>query len=191
MKRKAMALAMVATLFFATACDNEANESSTDQSFAETVEDAFTDGYSDTELAALLRDHGGTPFVVNIEALTKQNETFRTAVWTGSSMQMTVMSIPVGGEVGLEIHNTVEQFLRIEEGKGLVLMGDAEDNLDFQVEVENDDAILVPTGKWHNIKNIGDEPLKIYSIYAPAEHPFGAVHKTAEESAAAAHLHDH
>lgn len=89
-------------------------------------------GRRDADVTAELYDHGANPFVVNVEALTLQNETFRTAVWTGEYLQLTVMSIPVGGEIGLEVHNTIEQFLRIEEGKGLMMMGDSAEELTLQ-----------------------------------------------------------
>lgn len=128
-------------------------------------------------------DHGKKPYVVNIEDLTVQNTNFRTASWTGQYLQMTLMSVEVGGEIGAEIHDDTDQFLRIEQGRARVVMGDTADNLtDFVAEAEDDFAIFVPAGKWHNIINIGDEPLKIYSIYAPAHHPFGTVHKTKEEA---------
>ena len=90
---------------------------------------------------------------------------------------------------GLELHNGIDQFLRVEEGTARVMMGDSEDNLDFVREVSDDYAILVPAGKWHNIVNKGDKPLKIYSIYAPAEHPHGTIHKTQQESMEAEHDH--
>lgn len=136
-----------------------------------------------------LNDYGQKPYVVNIEELTKQNDNFRVAKWTGVNLQMTVMAIKVGGEVGLEVHNDHDQFLRIEAGKAKVVMGPAEDNLDFEQEAEDDFAIFVPAGTWHNIINVGDEPLKLYSIYAPAEHPAGTIHKTYEEGWAAEQEH--
>ena len=123
-----------------------------------------------------LKDHGAEPTVLNIESHTLANENFRTALWTGSNLQVTLMAIPAGGDVGLEQHHDIDQFLRVEEGTARVMMGDSEDNLDFVREVSDDYAILVPAGKWHNIVNTGDKPLKIYSIYAPAEHPHGTVH---------------
>ena len=132
-----------------------------------------------------MNDYGKKPYVVNIEELTKQNDNFRVAKWTGANLQMTVMSIEVEGEVGLEVHDDHDQFLRIEAGKARVVMGPAEDNLDFEQVAEDDFAIFVPAGTWHNIVNIGDEPLKLYSIYAPAEHAAGTVHKTYEEAMAA------
>lgn len=125
-------------------------------------------------------DQGPKPYVVNIEDLTKQNTNFRTANWTGAYLQMTTMSIEVGGEVGLEVHEDTDQFLRIEAGKAKVVMGPAEDNLTEEWEAEDDFAIFVPSGTWHNIINVGDEPLKLYSIYAPPHHPHSTVHETYE-----------
>ena len=125
-----------------------------------------------------LKDHGPAPFVVNIDAATVTNENFRLSLWTGTYFQVTVMSIPVGGEIGLEVHDDTDQFLRIEEGKGRVMMGDTEKSLTFVREVEADFAVFVPAGKWHNLVNTGDKPLKLYSIYAPVEHPHSTVHKT-------------
>ncbi len=127
---------------------------------------------------AELKDNGPGPYVVNIEDTTLENETFRTAIWTGKHLQMTVMSIPVGGDVGLEKHEKEDQFLRVEQGRALVQMGPEEDVVTFEAEVEDDWVILVPVGVWHNIINVGDEPLKLYSIYGPPHHAFGTVHQT-------------
>lgn len=132
-----------------------------------------------------LKDYGAESFVVNIEEATKQNDTFRTALWTGKNLQVTLMSIAAGDDIGLEVHEHGDQFLRVEEGEGLVQMGDSEDNLSFEEKAEDDYAILIPAGKWHNVTNTGDKPLKIYSIYAPPEHPHSTVHKTKAEADAA------
>lgn len=140
----------------------------------------------------MTEDHGKTPYVVDIEDLTVNNENFRTAAWTGEYLQMTLMSIEVGSEIGLEVHDDTDQFLRIEQGEARIVMGDTPDDLDFDVTAEDDFAILVPSGKWHNVINTGDIPLKIYSIYAPSHHPEGTVHKTkAEADEAEAAEHDH
>ena len=136
-----------------------------------------------------LKDYGAEPFTVDIDAVTKQNDNFRTTLWTGKNLQVTLMSIPAGGEVGLEQHNELDQFLRIEEGEGNVFMGDSAENLSFEQKVEDDFSIMVPAGKWHNIKNTGNGPLKLYSIYSPPEHPHGTVHKTKAESDADEHDH--
>lgn len=131
------------------------------------------------------KDYGPEPFVVDIEDATIQNNTFRTALWTGNHLQLTLMSINVGEDVGLEVHPDTDQFVRIEEGQGLIKMGDSKDNLDFQAVVYDDFAVFIPAGKWHNLINIGYQPLKLYSIYAPPEHPHGTVHKTKKDAEAA------
>lgn len=136
-------------------------------------------------------DYGTQPYVVDIEELTKSNDKFRVAKWTGANLQMTVMAIQPGGEVGLEVHNDHDQFLRIEQGNAKVVMGPSEDNLDFEKEAEDDFAIFVPAGTWHNIVNTGDEVLKLYSIYAPGEHPKGTIHETYEEAMEAEAEHHH
>lgn len=135
------------------------------------------------------RDFGSDPFVFNIEDYTRQNDTYRTALWTGEYMQLTVMSILPGQDIGLEIHDDHDQFIRVEEGKGIVMMGDTEDNLTFQEKVEDDFAIMIPAGKWHNVVNDSDKPLKLYSIYAPKEHDYETVHKTREEAMEDEHDH--
>lgn len=129
-------------------------------------------------------DYGGQPYVVNIEEATTQNDAFRVAKWTGANMQMTLMSIQPGDDIGLEVHDDHDQFLRIEDGTGFVQMGPSEDNLNFEESVEDDYAIFVPAGTWHNVTNTGNRPLKLYSIYAPSEHPRGTIHETKAEAEA-------
>lgn len=136
-------------------------------------------------------DYGSQPFVVNIEQTTKENTMFRRALWTGTHLQLTLMSIGVGEDIGLEIHPHLDQFLRLEGGIGLVQMGSNRTNLDFQREVTAGDAIFVPAGKWHNLTNTGNVPIKLYSIYAPPQHPFGTVHETKEIAMAAEHDDNH
>jgi mannose-6-phosphate isomerase-like protein (cupin superfamily) len=126
----------------------------------------------------ILKDYGPEPFVINIDEATKQNNTFRTALWTGSHLQLTLMSLNIGEDIGLEIHPGVDQFIRIEEGQGLVKMGDSKYNLYFQRNVNANYAIFIPADTWHNIINAGNIPLKLYSIYAPPQHPHGTVHTT-------------
>ncbi|ENK0557851.1 cupin domain-containing protein [Clostridium sporogenes] len=136
-----------------------------------------------------LKDYGPQPFVVNIEEATKQNDTFRTALWTGKHLQVTLMSINVGDDIGLEMHPNVDQFIRVEEGQGLVKMGSNKDRPNFQAEVYDDFAIMIPAGTWHNIINTGNKPLKVYSIYAPPQHPRGTVHETKADAEAAEKNH--
>jgi len=137
------------------------------------------------EQQKLALDHGSKPFVVDINKATINNDTYRTALWTGKHLQLTVMSIPVGQDIGLEVHHDHDQFLRIEKGQGLVQMGDQKEHLNFSQPVFDDSAIFVPAGTWHNVTNTGNKPLKVYSIYAPPEHPHGTVHQTKKIAEAA------
>ncbi|NOV03924.1 cupin domain-containing protein [Paenibacillus planticolens] len=139
----------------------------------------------DIRLGIELKDYGPEPFAANINQAAKQNCTFRTALWTGNHLQVTLMSINVGEDIGLEIHPNVDQFLRIEQGQGIVQMGKRKDNLNFVRKVSDDSAIIVPAGTWHNVTNTGNIPLKLYSIYAPPEHPHGTVHVTKADAMAA------
>lgn len=136
-----------------------------------------------------LKDYGPQPFVVNINEATKRNNTFRTALWTGTHLQVTLMSINVGDDIGLEMHPNVDQFIRIEEGQGLVKMGSNKDRLNFRAKAYDDFAIMIPAGTWHNIINTGNKPLKVYSIYAPPQHPHGTVHVTKADAEAAEESH--
>ena len=132
--------------------------------------------------AGVSEDYGPNPFVVDIEKATLENSYYRTALWTGKYLQLTLMSINPGDDIGLEVHPDHDQFIRIERGRGIVMMGDSSDNLSYRQRVEDDYAILIPAGKWHNLVNTGREPLKLYSIYAPPEHPFGTVHITKKDA---------
>jgi len=137
------------------------------------------DSIADEEYRAVaLKDYGPNPFAINIEDAAEQNTNFRIALWTGNHLQVTLMSLRAGEEIGLEQHENTDQFLRIEEGQGLVKMGSSPDNLSIQRNVREDDAIVVPAGTWHNLINTGNKPLKLYSIYAPPKHPFGTVEPT-------------
>ncbi|HHV72847.1 MAG TPA: cupin domain-containing protein [Clostridia bacterium] len=129
-----------------------------------------------------LRDYGPNPFVVNLKEAAKQNNNYRTVLWTGPHLQAVLMSIIVGGEIGLEVHPNLDQFIRIEEGQGIIQMGNRKDRLDFQRMVYDNYAIFIPAGKWHNLINTGCKPIKLYTIYAPPAHPRGTVHITKEEA---------
>lgn len=124
-----------------------------------------------------MQDHGPNPYVVNIEELTLQNENFRTAAWTGANLQMTLMTIQPGEDIGLEVHEDHDQFLRIEQGTARVEMGPTETELQTW-DAEDDFAIFVPAGVWHNLTNTGTDTLKLYSIYSPPEHAHGTIHET-------------
>lgn len=123
-------------------------------------------------------DHGPNPYVANIEREAGENQNFRTAFWTGGYLQMTLMSIPTCGEIGVEIHEDTDQFIRVEQGKAVVKLGRCEQQLTFQQNMYEGDAIFVPAGTWHNIVNVGMKPLKVSSIYAPPHHPKGTIQRT-------------
>ena len=174
-----LSIALLITGFLAVSCVQSEQEKPT----------VITEENVTNDIPLEYRDFGNNPFVFNIEDYTRQNDTYRTALWTGEYMQLTVMSILPGEDIGLEIHDDHDQFIRVEEGKGIVMMGDTEDNLTFKERVEDDFAIMIPAGKWHNVINDSDKPLKLYSIYAPREHKYETVHKTREEAMADEHDH--
>jgi len=110
-----------------------------------------------------------TGFVDNIETLTTENSDFRRVLYTGKHLQLVLMSLEPGQEIGSEVHEDHDQFFRIESGKGAVVI-DGE-----RTEVKDDDAIIVPAGARHNVINSGSEPLRLYTIYGPPEHEEGVV----------------
>jgi mannose-6-phosphate isomerase-like protein (cupin superfamily) len=126
----------------------------------------------------VLKDYGPCPEVLNIDALTKENPNYRLALWTGTHLQVTLMSIPVNDDIGLEMHPDTDQFIRIECGHALVQMGKSENCLCFCKQADKNSAIFVPAGTWHNVTNVGDVPLKVYSVYAPPHHPHGTIQPT-------------
>ena len=128
-----------------------------------------------------IRDYGGAPLILNINHAANMNENFRTVLWTGDDMQLTLMSIPTGGEIGVEMHTDVDQFIRVESGRAKVYIGNSEGNLKEAAFVEGGYAILIPAGTWHNIVNGGNRPLKLYSLYAPPKHPQGTVVRKKED----------
>ncbi|MGD9665387.1 MAG: cupin domain-containing protein [Novosphingobium sp.] len=131
-------------------------------------------------------DLGPQPVVIHISQATEKNCNYRTALWTGCYLQVTLMCIPAGGEIGLELHPDTDQFIRLEEGQGIVKMGPAQNQMCFQKCVMKDDAIIIPAGTWHNLINTGRCPIKLYSIYAPPHHPRGTVERTKADADSAA-----
>jgi mannose-6-phosphate isomerase-like protein (cupin superfamily) len=130
-----------------------------------------------------------TGWVGNIEEATKVNSYFREVLFTATHMQLVVMSLQPGEEIGLEMHDHVEQFIRIESGSATVTMGPSETEVAQAHDVDGDWAVIIPGGTWHNVINRGDRELKLYTIYAPPEHPHGTVHKTKADAIAAHAAH--
>jgi mannose-6-phosphate isomerase-like protein (cupin superfamily) len=125
-----------------------------------------------------------TGYVDDIQRATLDNETFRTVLYTGEHLQLVVMTLKPGEEIGEEVHEDRDQFFRFEEGQGEVLIdGKAH-------RVEDDFGVIVPAGAQHNVRNTGSKPLKLYTIYGPPEHKDKVVHKTRAQ-AEADHENDH
>ena len=118
-------------------------------------------------------------FIDNIEEKTEQNNFFRQVLYTGKHTQLVVMSLLPGEEIGMEVHPQVDQFFRIEEGRAKVVI-DGEEH-----EVDEGFAIIVPAGSQHNVVNTGSNPLKLYTLYSPPNHPDGTIHPTRAEAMAA------
>ena len=131
-----------------------------------------------------VKDIGPQPQSFDLEQATLDNDAYRSVAWSGRYLQVTLMSIPVGGDIGLEMHHETDQFLRLDGGRGRVQMGPSRDELTFDREVSDGWCILVPAGTWHNVTNIGDEPMQLYAVYAPAHHKPGKIHRTAQEAEA-------
>ena len=123
-------------------------------------------------------------WVGDIERATLRNETFRTVLHTGVHVQLTVMRLAPGEDIGREVHPHLDQFLRIESGTGRVEFGRTESEVEETHDVSDDWAIIVPAGVWHNVVNTGDGDLKLYSLYTPPEHPDGTVHRTKADAEA-------
>ena len=111
-------------------------------------------------------------YIGNIEKETKENNYFRKVIFTGSKSQLVVMEIPIGGEIGEETHDHVEQTLFFTNGKCRVILN-GEEKI-----ISSGDVVVVTPGTKHNFVNVGDTPLKVYTVYAPANHIDGTIHKT-------------
>ena len=131
-----------------------------------------------------IEDIGPQPHAFDIETATIENENYRTVVWSGRYLQVTLMSIPVGTSIGLEVHPQTDQFVRLDKGRGRCVMGPAKDQLTFEQEVTDGWSVQIPAGMWHDIINIGDEPMQLYVIYAPVHHAAGKIQATAADAMA-------
>jgi mannose-6-phosphate isomerase-like protein (cupin superfamily) len=123
-------------------------------------------------------------YVDNIEEATNSNGDFRRVLYTGKNLQLVLMTLQPGDEIGEEVHEDRDQFFRIEDGRGTVYIDGAPS------QVEDDFAVIVPAGARHNVVNTGDEPLKLYTLYGPPEHRDGVVHRN-KAQADADHENDH
>lgn len=115
-------------------------------------------------------------FIDDIEKLTESNSDFRRVLYTGKQMQLVLMALRPGEEIGEEVHEDRDQFFRVEQGEGEVLIDGK------RTPVRSDMAIIVPSGARHNVVNTGSGPLKVYTLYAPPEHKHGTVHRTKHDA---------
>jgi mannose-6-phosphate isomerase-like protein (cupin superfamily) len=123
-------------------------------------------------------------YVENIEEATLANKDFRRVLYTGKNLQLVLMTLQPGEEIGEEVHEDIDQFFRVEEGQGTIYIdGNAS-------QIEDDFAAIVPAGARHNVVNSGSEPLKLYTLYGPPEHKHGTVHKD-KAQAERDHENDH
>jgi len=129
-----------------------------------------------------INDIGPDPTSFDLETATTENANYRTVAWSGKYLQVTLMSIPVGESIGLEMHGDTDQFLRLDAGRGRVQMGSAQDDLPFQQDVSDGWCVLVPAGTWHDVTNTGDEPMRLYAVYAPVHHAAGKIQATAGDA---------
>lgn len=123
---------------------------------------------------------------IDIESKTQENKYFREVLFTGPHSQLVVMSIGVGEDIGMETHDEIDQFIRVESGIGKAVIGDSE------FELKDGSAIVIPAGSKHNVINTSpDTPLKLYTVYTPPEHPDGTVNKTKADAIAYEKEHHH
>jgi len=121
-------------------------------------------------------------FVADIEDMTEQNRDFRRVLYTGKQLQLVLMSLEPGEDIGEEVHEDRDQFFRVESGEGEVLIDG------HRTAVKSDFAVVVPAGARHNVRNTGSGPMKLYTLYGPPEHEDGTVHLT-KADARASHEH--
>jgi len=129
-----------------------------------------------------VNDNGPKPNAFDLEAATVENAHFRTVAWTGVYLQVTLMSIPPGSSIGLEVHHETDQFIRLDAGRGRATLGPSKDDLNYQVDVSDGWSVQVPAGTWHDIVNTGEEDMRLYVVYAPVHHAPGIVQATAEDA---------
>lgn len=118
-----------------------------------------------------------TGYHINIEKKSIENSYFREVLFTGPHSQLVVMALKPGEDIGLETHPDTDQFIRVESGEGKAILDEQE------YELQDGSALVIPAGAKHNVMNTSStEPLKLYTVYTPSEHPDGTIHKTKAEA---------
>ena len=128
------------------------------------------------------QDFGGKPCLIDVRNEVLSNQNFRKVIWTGEYLQATVMCIPAGGEIGLEMHDDLDQLVKVESGCANVYVGECKHHVKCLGKINSNYAVLIPAGTWHNIINACSCPLKVYTVYAPPNHAVGTIHKTKLDS---------
>ena len=142
-----------------------------------------------TRLPQKLPDRSPEPHVFNINEATLENPNFRTVVFTGRYSQTALMSIPAGGDIGAEAHPNADQFIYIVSGRALIKLGTCMEKMDVSRSAGCGYAVEIPAGIYHNVINAGGGPLKLFTIYAPPQHPRGEINPTKEDAQAAERRH--
>lgn len=124
-------------------------------------------------------------WVGDVGRTAEHNTYFRQVVYTGDRMQLVVMSLQPGQDIGLEVHDSVEQLIRVESGRATVTLGPSEHEVTEAHDVAAGWAVVVPAGTWHNVVNEGAADLRLSTVYGPPQHPDATVHKTKAEAIAA------
>jgi mannose-6-phosphate isomerase-like protein (cupin superfamily) len=124
------------------------------------------------------RRHDMKGYIENIEEMAEENHNFRRVLYTGKHLQLVLMSLKVGEDIGEEIHMNNDQFFRVEKGKGEIIIDGVNQ------KIKSDDAIVVPAGARHNVINTGDKPLRLYALYGPPNHADGTLHATKADAEA-------
>lgn len=121
-----------------------------------------------------LKDYGPLPFAENLHDAALANDNYRTTLWTGEHVQITLMAIPAGGgDIGMEKHHDNDQIIYMFSGVGRVKMGKDKNKLTVDKEVHAGDVVIIPDDTWHNVINAGDETMKVFSVYSPVKHAKG------------------
>jgi mannose-6-phosphate isomerase-like protein (cupin superfamily) len=132
-------------------------------------------------------DHGNKPYVFNACELARQNRNYRTTIWTGVHMQLTLMCIPAGTDTGIEMHNNFDQLIRIESGMGKIEMGGSRSELSQKADLNACTTVIIPKGTYHRIISTGNQPLRLLSVYAPPAHKYGTVDRTKDDESKKEH----
>jgi len=120
-------------------------------------------------------------YITNIEESTLSNNSFRRVLYTGEHIQLVLMSLQPGEDIGKEVHETIDQFIRIESGSGVAFVNGIE------TSIKDDDAVVIPAGAEHNITNTGDSEMKLYTVYGQPEHKDGITQETKVDAEARHH----